>query len=265
MMDPMKKIVVLFTATVIVLPTIPMVLWAFTTDWSYPDLIPSNFTFENFDAMNNVHDLSRVLLNSIIISAVVTLVSLILGIMPAKFIGTKKFRGKVAVQVLTMMPVMTPSIIVMFGLMDIFIKLDIYKTYLSLVLAEAIFLIPYMIMVLVPVFKNYDAGIDDQAATLGVNWLSRLMNITFPSIKSGLAVACMYVFMSSWATYLAVSLYAPRKFNTLASILYPAIKNGQYSDGYVAALTLAFFIPSVIFLVISTWIMGTDKVNNQRV
>ena len=133
------------------------------------------------------------------------------------------------------------------------------------ILAEAVFLIPYMIMVLVPVFRNYDSGVEDQAATLGIGRLSMLLNITLPSIRSGVAVSCLYVFISSWATYLAVDMYAPINFNTMGLIMYPAIKFGQVSDSMLAAMTIIFFIPSILFLVFSTMMMGADKVNNQKV
>ena len=33
----------------------------------------------------------------------------------------------------------------------------------------------------------------------------------------------------------------------------------------LAAMTIIFFIPSVLFLIFSTMVMGTDKVNNQKV
>ena len=188
-----------------------------------------------------------------------------MGLLPSKFLGTRKFRGKTAAQVVMMMPIMAPSIVILFGLINVFVKLGINRTYLSLVIAEVIFFIPYAIMVLVPVFKNYDVGIENQAATLGVGKLSTLMNITLPSVRTGLVVSAMYVFMASWATYLAVSMYAPVGFDTVASLLYPAISYGQYPDDLLASLTVLFFIPSLLFLFISTWIMGTDKVNNRGV
>ncbi len=263
--SPMKKIIILFTIIIIVYPVIPLFIQSIAGPWDYKNLLPDNFTWDNYTAVIDTYKIPRTTLNSIIVSGVVVLVSLVLAIFPAKFIGTKDFKGKALVQVFTMMPVMAPGIIVLFGIGSVFAKLGIYRTYASLILSEVVFLIPYMIMVLVPVFKNYEVGVEDQAATLGIGRLSVLMNITLPSIKSGLAVACMYVFISSWATYLAVSMYAPINFETMGLIMYPAIKYGQVSQSMLAALTIIFFIPSVIFLLISTWIMGTDKVNNQRV
>lgn len=263
--NPMRAIIILFTVIIIVYPIFPLFIQSLAGFWDYKNLFPSNFTLENYALIIDTYNIPEVTLNSIIISSVVVLVSLVLGIFPAKYIGTRDFKGKTWAQVLTMMPVMAPGVIVLFGIGTVFAKLGIYRTYTSLVLSEVVFLIPYMIMVLVPVFRNYDRGIEDQAATLGIGRLSTLMNITFPSIKSGVAVACMYVFISSWATYLAVSMYAPINFETMGFIMYPAIKFGQVPESLLAALTIIFFIPSVVFLLISTWIMGTDKVNNQRV
>ena len=264
-MEIWKKAVVAITAVLILYPLMILLMWSVSEQWMYPSLLPSELDLDNYRTLFETYNLGKVVRNSIIISAVVVLVSMIMGLLPSKFLGTKKFRGKTAAQVVMMMPIMAPSIVVLFGLIDVFVKLGINRTYLSLVMAEAIFFIPYAIMVLVPVFKNYDVGVEDQAATLGIGKLSTLMNITLPSLRTGLAVSAMYVFMASWATYLAVSMYAPVGFDTVASLLYPAINNGQYPNDLLASLTVLFFVPSLIFLFISTWIMGTDKVNNRGV
>jgi len=264
-MEIWKKIVIALTILIILYPLAILLMWSVSEHWMYPSLLPTELDFSNYATLFNTYNLGKVIMNSIIISAVVVLVSMIMGLLPSKFLGTKKFRGKTAAQVVMMMPIMAPSIVILFGLINVFVKLGINRTYLSLVIAEVIFFIPYAIMVLVPVFKNYDVGIENQAATLGVGKLSTLMNITLPSVRTGLVVSAMYVFMASWATYLAVSMYAPVGFDTVASLLYPAISNGQYSNDLLASLTVLFFVPSLIFLFISTWIMGTDRVNNRGV
>jgi len=264
-MEVWKKIVVALTFAVILYPLLILLMWSVSEQWMYPNLLPTELDFSNYATLFNTYNLGKVIMNSIIISAVVVLVSMIMGLLPSKFLGTRKFRGKVAAQVVMMMPIMAPGIVILFGLINVFVELGINRTYLSLVIAEVIFFIPYAIMVLVPVFKNYDVGIENQAATLGVGKLSTLMNITLPSVRTGLVVSAMYVFMASWATYLAVSMYAPVGFDTVASLLYPAISNGQYPNDLLASLTVLFFVPSLIFLFISTWIMGTDKVNNRGV
>lgn len=262
---PLRDITILFTILVVIFPIFPLLIWSVAGKWMYPDLLPSEYSFDNFIIYFNVYSMGDLIRNSIIVSLIVTAVSLMMGIVPAKFIGTNNFKGKTLVQTLTMLPVLGPALTVLMGLMGVFIQLDIYRTVLSVIICEVIFLTPYAVMVLVPIFKNYDKDIEQQAATLGINGLSSLLNIILPSIRTGLAVCAMYVFMSSWATYLAVSMFAPSGFDTVATMLYPAIAYGQYSYSMMAALTVLFFIPSVIFLFISTWIMGTDKINNQRV
>ena len=263
--NPIRTVIIMFTILVIVYPLIPLFIQSLAGNWAYEDLFPDSLSFDNYAEIIDVYNIPKVILNSIILSSAVVLVSLVIALLPAKFIGTRNFKGKAAVQVFTMMPVMAPAIVVLFGIGRVFATMGVYRTYLSLILAEVVFLIPYMIMVLVPVFRNYDPGIEDQAATLGLGKLSILMNVTLPSIRSGLAVSCMYVFIASWATYLAVSMYAPINFETMGLIMYPAIRFGQVPQGLLSALTIIFFIPSLLFLFISTWIMGTDKVNNQKV
>ena len=261
----MRCAVIMFTAMVIIYPILPLMIQSLAGFWDYKDLFPDSLSLDNYSAIIDTYDISKVTMNSIIISSVVTLISLLVAILPAKYIGTRDFRGKAAVQVFTMLPVMAPAIAVLFGIGKVFAEMGVYRTYVSLVLAEVVFMIPYMIMVLTPVFRNYDSGVEEQASTLGIGGLSTLVNVTLPSIKSGLAVSCMYVFISSWATYLAVNMYAPIDVETMGLIMYPAIKYGQVSQGMLSALTVIFFVPSLIFLFISTWVIGTDKVNNQKV
>ena len=260
-----KKGIVAISIVLIVYPLVILLMYSVSEHWMFPSLLPSEYDFDNYRMLFETYKMGKIIKNSVIVSLAVMLVSIVMGLLPSKLLGTRKFRGKTAAQVVMMMPIMAPSIVIMFGLINVFVKLGINRTYLSLVIAEVIFFIPYAIMVLVPVFKNYDVGVEDQAATLGIGKLSTLMNITLPSVRTGLAVSAMYVFMASWATYLAVSMYAPAGFDTVASILYPAINNGQYKEDLLASLTLLFFAPSLIFLFISTWIMGTDKVNNRGV
>ena len=261
----LKRAAVILTVLIIVYPLIPLFIQSIAGPWDYKDLLPPELTFDNYAEIFDVYNLSTVIVNSVIVSLVVVVVCFMFAIFPAKYLGTRDFKGKTIAQVAMMMPVMAPSIIVLFGIGRVFAKMGFYRTYVSLVLAEAVFLIPYMIMVLVPVFRNYDPGVEDQAATLGIGRFSTLLNITLPSVRSGVAVSCLYVFISSWATYLAVDMYAPINFNTMGLIMYPAIKFGQVSDSMLAAMTIIFFIPSILFLVFSTMMMGADKVNNQKV
>ncbi len=244
----------------ILLPLIPLLLWAFTDVWIYPNILPS-FTADNFSDILNNRKLIKAVFNSTWLSLLCTFVALLISFFPARVIGLKRFRGKKLLQILLFLPVMAPMLVILFGMSDMMMKVGIYRSYIGLVFAQVAFLIPMMTMVLVPVFRNYDVGREHQAASLGIGPLNRMLFVTLPSLKSSVMIACLYTFLSSWAMYLPVSMYAPKGFTTLAVMLFPLVSGGLTSNTYTATVTLIFLLPPVIFLLFSSWVIGSDKVN----
>ncbi len=254
------RISVFVAVVLIIAPLIPLLLWAFTDVWIYPNILPE-FTMDNFAWILQNQKLIKAAFNSTWLSLLCTFLALLISFFPARVIGLKRFRGKRLLQVLLFMPVMAPTLLILFGMSDVMMKLGIYRSYIGLVFSQVAFLIPMMTMILVPVFKSYDVGREYQAASLGIGPLNRLLFVTIPSLKSSIMIACLYTFLSSWAMYLTVSMYAPKGFTTLAVMLFPLVSGGLTSNTITATVTLIFFLPPVAFLLISSWVIGSDKVN----
>ncbi len=249
-------------ALFVFVPVVPLIEWAFAKSWIYPNLIPASWTLEYIETyLFGSSGIVDALVNSIKLSLIVTLFSLILGYLPAKYIGTRKFYGKRAIQILVMLPALAPGITVVFGMMPIFIKLEIYRSYLALVLGQLTFCAPYMIMTLAASFRNYDCDYEFQSESLGVSKFGTFLSVTLPAMKNSIATACTLTFMVSWSMYLFTSVYLPRGFDTLATLLLPTVMNSGSSLQYSALMTIIFFLPSILFLVFSTLVMGSDKKN----
>ena len=91
--NPMRSIIILFTLIVIVYPVIPLFIQSIAGYWDYRELFPSSLTLDNYISIIDTYNIPEVTLNSIIISSVVVVISLILGIFPAKYIGTRDHRS----------------------------------------------------------------------------------------------------------------------------------------------------------------------------
>ena len=246
-----RNIIIVIMAILVILPIIPLVGWAFSTSWTYPNLLPDDFSMEKFFAVLGNSQYLQATVDSIILSTIVTFTALFLGFFAAKALGTEEFRGKRIVEIYMLLPALASGISILYGLRYVFINTNMYLTYTSLVLAQVVFCLPYIIMLLIPVFRNYDTDCEAQAATLGVGKISTFIHVTIPSVKSGLAVACMYTFMVSWSIYLVVSFFAPVGFKTLATLLVPMIQMmGSYST--IAAMTVLFILPSLFVFVITS-------------
>ena len=155
---------------------------------------------------------------------------------------------------------MASAITIIFGLIPVMDRLGIFKTYIGLALGQMTFALPYFIITTSSVFRNYDMMYEDQAAMLGLNGIEKDLFVTMPQVKSGLAVGCMYTFIVSWSMYLFTSTFAPKGFHTVATLLYPQAAT-MVNYHYTSAITLLFFLPALIMMIISTKIVGSDQTN----
>ena len=244
----------------VMLPIIPLLGWAFSTSWTWPNLLPDNVSFDRFVGVLTDPGYQQVIIDSILLSLIVTIISLALGFFAAKALGTVEFKGRRTLEIFMILPALASGITILFGLRYVFIRLGIYMTYPSLVLAEVVFCLPYIVMLLLPVFRNYSLDYEDQAATLGVGKLDTLIHITIPAVRSGLAVACMYTFMVSWSIYLIVAFFAPVGFDTVATELVPLIQM-RGSSNTIAAMTLLFILPSLFVFIISSKMLSESAEN----
>lgn len=260
----MKYTIVLFVIFVVIIPIFVMLTWAFAERWIYPELLPEGFTLRYIVRGLTSGIITKPMMNSMLLAFIVTGASFLLGYPVSKHIGTVPFRGKRFIQVFVLLPALAPGITVVFGMLPVFVKLGIYQTFAALVIGQMTFTLPYMIMMLSSAFKNYDKDYEAQSATLGISKIDTFLYVTLPLIKSSAAVACMYTFMVSWSMYLFTSMYSPRGFDTLVSKLFPMLGPLSTTSMHdIAVFAIFFFLPSLIFLVATTLIIRSDRVNER--
>lgn len=255
-----SMILVAVMVLLVTIPLYPLVLNAFSLNWTYPNLLPDDFTFVSFELIDSYFDIYKILAQSIILSAIVTLGSIVLGYYPAKLIGTHDFRGKRLLEIVLIIPALASAITVIFGLIPVMRWFGIYKTFIGLVLGQMTFALPYFIITTSSSFRNYETMYEELAPTLGLSNFEKALFVTMPQMKSGIAVGAMYTFIVSWSMFLFTDTFAPRAFETMATVLYPQVSS-MVNYHYTAAITLLFFIPALVMMVISTRIVGSDNTN----
>lgn len=252
-----RTLILTLMGIAVLLPLIILILMAFSRTWIYPDLLPA-FSFDPIVKFFETGYINDPLINSIVLALLATAISLVLGILPAKVFATVEFKGKTFLYIILLLPVLTPGICIMFGMINVMIKIDLYMNYIGLLLAHVTFTLPYMIFMLIPVFKRYEKEMDDQSATLGVGKLDTFVNVTIPAVKSGIAVGCLFSFIVSWSMYLITSVCMPKGYNTLATYLLPQITSLSGSNAYLAITIIVFIIPTLIVLILTSTVFSSD-------
>lgn len=246
----------------LLIPLVPLVIWSVSWRWDFPNLLPEFSTW----AWGEVG--SRKIIKAISVSLPVSLsvvaCSLVLSFAPAKILALENFKGKRLLEFLLLVPTFIPQISIIFGIQTVFRFLGIYSTLAGVVLAQLVFHVPYMTLLLTSVFRAYAPEFEQQAACLGVGRWKTMWHVTIPAIRPGLAVTCVFSFIGSWGNYLIPAVIGPTKMQTLPVLLFPMMSSGNNSYPLIAAITMVYIAPVLLFLILSARVIIGEGFDPRR-
>jgi putative spermidine/putrescine transport system permease protein len=243
----------------LLLPFVPLVLWAFAGAWRYPALLPTEWSGRAVGLL--VDPRTRVLeglRNSLVIATAVSGIAGIIGLSAGRALGLYTFRGKRVVQFLVLAPVVVPALAVTLGIHVLFIRYGLADSVTGVVIAHLIPTTPYVTLVMASVYANYDVAYEQQARVLGAGPVAVLRHVTLPLVTPGLAVACLFAFLISWGEYILTLLIGGAAVPTLPILLFSFLRAND--TALAAALSLVLIGPPLVLLVLtSRFLTGAQR------
>ena len=242
----LKVLVIAFMVLMLLLPFIALLPWAFSKSWYFPDLIPEQFSLRGWRSVLAPRSrLVEGLINSTLIAGVVAIVATAVGLFTGRALGLYKFRGRRAVELLLLAPVIFPTIAVAMGIQVTFIRLGLANTLPGVMLVHLVPTIPYVSLVMGGVFSNYDVQYEHQARVLGAGPFHTLFRVTIPIVRPGLIVAGLFAFILSWSEFMLTQLIGGGSVITLPLLLFTFVR----SDIQMAAtLAIIYLLPAMVVL-----------------
>ncbi|GAB6137777.1 ABC transporter permease [Halanaerobaculum tunisiense] len=234
---------------VLILPLIILVIWSVTESWTWPYLLPQEFTLQGWKYFwNPVNDALSALKTSFVIGLGVTSLALAVSIPAGKALGTYEFPGRELIKLLVLAPIIVPPLAVTMGIHINFMKLGLSDTITGVILVHLIPTIPYSVRILTHVFEALGDRLEAQAQVLGANIWQRFFHITLPLIYPGIFSAGIMVFIISFSQYLLTFLIGGGQIVSFPMVLFPLVKSG---DRMLAAVySWVFIIAALIFTII---------------
>jgi len=206
----------------------------------------------------------RIVLNTLVLGLIVGAVGTLIGFLFAFAQVRVAFRGKRALHLLAMLPIVAPPFAVATAVITLFgrngaisngifgIKGDVYGlTGLVLVLSLSFFPVAYMNFR--GMLQSLDPSLDEAAAGLGASKLRVFFSVTIPMLVPGFAGSFLLLFVEAIAD-LANPLVLGGDYTVLASRAYLAV-TGDYNTSAGAAYSLTILVPALlVFLVQRYWV-----------
>ncbi|MGI8537009.1 MAG: ABC transporter permease [Mycobacteriales bacterium] len=235
----------------LLLPLVPVLLWAVAESWRFPALLPTQFGTSAVRSLNDPGaSVISALLTSLTIATTVSLLAAVMGLCAGRALGLYCFRGKRVVQFLVLAPVIVPPFSVVLGVQVLFIRYGLADTIPGVVVVQLIPTIPYVTLVMASVYANYDTAYEEQARVLGAGPRRVLLTVTLPQVFPGLVVAALFAFLISWSEYILTLLIGGGSVTTLPLLLFASL--GGSDTPQTAALALVIVTPPMLLLVFTS-------------
>jgi trehalose/maltose transport system permease protein len=214
------------------------------------EYFPSDPTFANFREIFSTSFFTRALVNSTIVAAVVTLMSLAIGSLAAYALGRFRFHGRQAVLYLMLSMTIFPQIAILGALYTMMRDFHLYDRIGSLILSYMIFTLPFTVWVLTSFMRALPGDLEEAAYVDGATPLQVFYKVLLPLIAPGLVTTGLLAFIASWNEYLyALSfIQSTDKYTVPLAITSFVGKSGssfQVPWGQIMAATVVVTLPLI--------------------
>jgi ABC-type glycerol-3-phosphate transport system permease component len=228
------------------------------TEPFYQGILPSHLTLVNFRKVVTNPATLRSFRNSLVVATIAAVFDLVVGSLAAYGFSRFQFPGKRSLQVLLLVIRLFPGVLLALALFQIAGFLNVYDTFIPLILANGLLNLPFTVWNLRTMFESLPVELEEAAWLDGANRLGGITRVIFPLMAPGLAATGAFVFLLTWNEYLfAVSfIRSPEKQLITTAI---AANIGQYNidfTGLIATGMLASIPLLIVFLLIQRYIVS---------
>jgi putative spermidine/putrescine transport system permease protein len=264
--DVLFGVVIAFAALALAYLTIPIVI-SFSMSFDSRSYLgrfpPPGLSLQWYAHFINTPNFVEGLRMSLILAAITTVVSCIVGVLAAVVIGQYEFRGKAIVSSLFLSPLMVPGVVIGFGLLMFFALLGVFDGFTRLLAGHIIITIPYTIRSTIASLTGMRPSLREAAMSLGASERQAFFDITLPLAKTGIIAGAIFAFSTSLDD-VSTSLFLYDPSSTTLPIALVSYMRANF-DMAVAAASVFLTLLTLALIFVLDRMVGLDKVMGQGI
>jgi len=146
-----------------------------------------------------------------------------------------KFRGKSAMNLVIMLPLIVPGVVSALGYYGFLSRLHLVGTYLGVIIAHSVLSIPVAFLVISASLKGFDRNLERAANSAGAGPLRTFLWVTLPVLRPGILVGALFAFLHSFNEAVVAIFIAGRDASTLPKKMFESIR--LESDPVIAVVS----------------------------
>jgi putative spermidine/putrescine transport system permease protein len=237
------------------LPIIVIVVTSFGAD-AFGTFPPSSWTLGWYRAL--FADGSKwpaALSLSVLVAAITTVFSVILGITAATALTRSELPLRSAVYALVLGPLLIPQVVTALGLFLLFEPAAMLGSPIAIALGHTVLASPIAVMILVATLRGIDERLEDAAASMGAGRLTVARRITFPLAAPGIVAAAIFSFITSFDEFFISQFLSSAGTVTLPVQVFNALSyDVDPSVTAVSAVLIAIAVLALVLVGLVRWI-----------
>ncbi len=249
----MKKLGKIYLGLVLLFLYVPIfVLIVFSFNESKSRSVFSGFTLDWYKKLFQNDIIISSLVNTLIIAVAASIISTILGTLAAIGINNMRKVPKAIVMNITNMPIINPEIVTGVSLMLLFVffaaRMNLEFGFVTLLIAHITFDVPYVILNIMPKFRQMDPHLYEAAQDLGCSPFNAFMKVVLPEIMPGVVSGFLMAFTYSLDDFVISYFTSGSTSQTLPVTIYSMTRRKVSPE--INALSTIIFAVVVIILIV---------------
>jgi putative spermidine/putrescine transport system permease protein len=250
---PRRFLAVLIIALLTVWTAVPLfmaVMWSLVNPddpWSPPAVLPPSLSLAQWRYVFEFSEIVRAVITSFVLAPIVTIVSFVLSLPTAYALGRIPFRGKEALRILILLPVVMPAMVIAMFLSRVFYSFGLAQTFVGLVLGHTLLSMPYMLRILATAFQSIPQDVIDAARNLGAGRFTLVREILVPMVMPGLFAGSVFTFVTSLEEFNLTFVIGTPTFQTIPTVLFDYL-GYHFIRTNAAVVSLILLVPSLALL-----------------
>lgn len=207
------------------------------------------FTFKYYAQLWHNDAIKQAFSNTMLIAALSTVISTVLGVLAALGLENKRFRGRQGMLALIYAPLVIPDILMGVSLALLFNFMRVNTGMLTVLIAHITFCVSYTVIVIQSRLEGFDYSLVEAAMDLGAKPSTIFMKIKLPLMMPGIIAAALLAFTLSIDDFIITFFTSGRGFDTLPIYVEGTIRRGTITT--INSLS-TIMIAITLFLVAAT-------------
>ena len=217
----------------------------------------TGFTTKWYSEMFRNSQILEAIWNTFSIAIVSAVIATIIGTLGCMGIMALSKRGKNVLLSLNNIPLLNADIVIGISLMMTFLVFGISLSWGTVLLSHVTFGIPYVLLSVLPKFKQLTPNAYEAALDLGATPAYAFRKVVLPDIMPGIVSGFLLAFTMSVDDFVITHFTRGAGINTISTLIYSQVKVGIRPTLF--ALSTIIFVVVLIVLIITNVVSGKNN------